>query len=204
MEDYNLFKIPLPVTGPGFETLDYLPPGLYEMRIDEEETSLPGEIQNYNVRFEERRMADIMAFDDGREDEKAFYAVAAVSDIIDRFYRTFVGPWIRMGVNAQTAEMNQWLHPLRMSRYAFSDINPLECPPPIALFWGENDPILPVKHGRAMLSRSNGITLTTCKKCRHFPHLDAGPAFAHDLKQFLLDPRRPSASFFKSENRKIW
>jgi poly(3-hydroxyalkanoate) synthetase len=110
------------------DLLDYLPPGLYEMRIEEKETPLPGGIKDYNVRFEERQLADIMAFDDGREDEKAFYAVAAISDINDRFYRAFASPLVRMVTNAQTAEMNKWLHPLRMSRYGFSDLNPFMLP----------------------------------------------------------------------------
>ncbi|MEE4357656.1 MAG: DUF3141 domain-containing protein [Desulfococcaceae bacterium] len=110
------------------DMLDYLPPGLYEMRIDEEETSLPGGIRNYNVRFEERQMEDIMALDDGREDEKAFYTVAAVSNINESFYQTFLSPLVRMVSNEQTAEIKHWLHPLRMSRYGFSDLNPFMLP----------------------------------------------------------------------------
>lgn len=62
--------------------------------------------------------------------------------------------------------------------------------PPIALFWGENDPILPVKHGRSMLTQSTGITLTTYPKCGHFPQLDIASTFADDLIAFLLDPNR--------------
>jgi tellurite resistance protein len=98
------------------------------MRIDETETSLPGGIKDYNVRFEERRMEDIMSLDDGRDDEKAFYTVAAVSDINDKLYQTFVGPWVRMVSNERTAEIKHWLHPLRMSRYGFSDLNPFMLP----------------------------------------------------------------------------
>lgn len=63
--------------------------------------------------------------------------------------------------------------------------------PPMALFWGENDPILPVKHGRSIIAQSTGIILTTYPKCGHFPQLDIAPTFAHDLKKFLLDPNRP-------------
>lgn len=63
--------------------------------------------------------------------------------------------------------------------------------PPIALFWGEDDPILPIKHGHSMLAQSTGLTLTTYPKCGHFPQLDMALTFAHDLKAFLCDPVRP-------------
>jgi pimeloyl-ACP methyl ester carboxylesterase len=63
--------------------------------------------------------------------------------------------------------------------------------PPMALFWGEKDSILPVKHGRAVLAQSTGITLTTYPKCGHFPQLDVASTFAHDLREFFLDPYRP-------------
>ena len=75
--------------------------------------------------------------------------------------------------------------------------------PPIALFWGEKDPILPIKHGRSMVAESTGITLTTYMKCGHFPHLVASNVFAHDLKTFLQDPYRPPATFcFKTKKHK--
>ena len=65
--------------------------------------------------------------------------------------------------------------------------------PPIALFWGEDDPILPMKHGRSMVAQAIGITLTTYPECGHFPQLDIASTFAGDLKKFLLDPDRPFA-----------
>jgi pimeloyl-ACP methyl ester carboxylesterase len=67
--------------------------------------------------------------------------------------------------------------------------------PPMALFWGENDPILPVKHGRSIMAQSTGITLTTYPKCGHFPQLDIALIFANDLIKFFRDPNRPFARF---------
>ncbi len=60
--------------------------------------------------------------------------------------------------------------------------------PPVALFWGEKDPIIPIRHGREMAKRSGNIALTTYTKCGHYPHLDAPDAFATDLLAFLSDP----------------
>ena len=65
--------------------------------------------------------------------------------------------------------------------------------PPIALFWGDKDPIIPFSHGRSVASRSIGITLNTYKGCGHYPQLDYPEAFARDLTEFLMDPDRPPA-----------
>ncbi|MFO7559534.1 MAG: hypothetical protein R6X10_11945 [Desulfobacterales bacterium] len=61
----------------------------------------------------------------------------------------------------------------------------------MALFWGEKDSILPVKHGRTVLAQSTGITLTTYPTFGHFPQLDVESTFDHDLRGLLLDPYRP-------------
>jgi pimeloyl-ACP methyl ester carboxylesterase len=65
--------------------------------------------------------------------------------------------------------------------------------PPIALFWGEDDPIIPLKHGRDTVKVSSGVTLTTYPSSGHFPHLDVPSEFARDLQAFLNDPHRPPA-----------
>ncbi len=103
------------------EMLDYLKPGLYEMVITEDAAG-DGE---YNVAFAERDMDDILDLDDGLAEEEAFRPVAAVSRFNDRLYQTFASPWVRLAVNEWTAEVVRQLHPLRMQRYMFSDLNPL-------------------------------------------------------------------------------
>lgn len=106
--------------------IEHLWPGLYEMIIDEGEHE--SGLGDYKVRFEERTMDDIRALDDGFEDERDFPAVAAVSEINDNIYRTLLRPWIRPWITDQTAEIMRQLHPLRVKRYAFSDLNPLMWP----------------------------------------------------------------------------
>lgn len=66
-------------------------------------------------------------------------------------------------------------------------------PPPMALFWGEKDPIIPLQHAKDLLQHSSGITLQTYPRCGHFPHLDAPQAFAQDLLAFLSDHQRAAA-----------
>ncbi len=65
--------------------------------------------------------------------------------------------------------------------------------PPIAMFWGEKDPIIPLRHGREAFAGYAGVTLTIYPGVGHFPFLDAPADFARDLRAFLSDPDRPSA-----------
>jgi tellurite resistance protein len=82
---------------------------------------LPG---NYLVRFEERSVQDILALDDGREDEAAFEVAARISEVNEGLYDTFVSPWLRMFANDATAEALRMMHPLRLERLMISDMNP--------------------------------------------------------------------------------
>ncbi len=107
-----------------FDMLNYLPPGLYEMQI-EEDPETPGE---YAVRYVEKHVDDIMAMDDGLEDEKAFLVVRQLSEATDLLYRSLVSPWVRLAVPAAAAETLRQLHPLRVQRYLFSDLNPWMIP----------------------------------------------------------------------------
>ena len=102
--------------------IDLLPPGLYEMVIEDQEPNALG--RDFKVRFEERSLADISALDDGREDEKIFDVIAEVSHANNAVYETSVGPLVRMWSNEFTAEWMRQLHPLRMSRYLWSDLTP--------------------------------------------------------------------------------
>jgi pimeloyl-ACP methyl ester carboxylesterase len=74
--------------------------------------------------------------------------------------------------------------------------------PPMALFWGDKDPVIPVRHGRKTVARSEGITLTVYKGCGHFVSLDEPARFAADLMQFLSDPDRMGARIRPSGRRK--
>ncbi len=65
--------------------------------------------------------------------------------------------------------------------------------PPIAIFWGDKDPVIPVRHGRDAVARAQGMTLTVYEGCGHFVHLDRPDRFAKDLTGFLLNPHaRPA------------
>ncbi|MGM0760601.1 MAG: DUF3141 domain-containing protein [Thermodesulfobacteriota bacterium] len=108
------------------ELIRYLPPGLYEMVIEDRQDTndLPG----YLVRFEERSLDDLIKTERRTQSIPSFQAVAAVSRANDNIYRSFVRPWVRMASNEFSAELLRQLHPLRLQRYALSDLNPLLAP----------------------------------------------------------------------------
>jgi hypothetical protein len=90
-------------------------------------------VGDYDVRFEERGMEDLIALnedsDEMAQNDADFSRVAAVSKMNDSVYNTFFSPWVRMFSNPVTAEILRQLHPLRVNKYLFSDrINPFMRP----------------------------------------------------------------------------
>lgn len=112
------------------KSVEALPPGLYGMHI-EEQRGPDGKVQ-YSVDFEEHRVEDIAErlnrFE--RLDEKPFEAVAAVSELNQRAYELLARPLVKAVANEASARAARNLHPLRVERWAFSEVNP-------ALFWIE-------------------------------------------------------------------
>lgn len=113
-------------------TLDHielLPPGLYEMEIREDPDPPPGGCP-YQVTLYDREVEDILAAVGGRGDEARFHIVDQVSGLNERAYDLFVSPWVRAWVTPASAQLLRDLHPLRVSRYGFSDLNPALWPLP--------------------------------------------------------------------------
>ncbi|MCG8444129.1 MAG: DUF3141 domain-containing protein [Hyphomicrobiales bacterium] len=104
------------------KTIEALAPGLYEMVL--EDVIGEGLDTRFVVSFQERTMADILELDDSREDERAFAAVARLSELGAEFYDLFVRPVVQGAVTPQSAEMLRQFHPMRMQRSLLSDQNP--------------------------------------------------------------------------------
>ncbi len=106
------------------KSIESLPPGLYGMQIHDVK-GRDGKVE-YEVTFVERQLEDIVArlnrFE--RNDEKPFEAVAALSDFNQRAYELFAQPFVQSLGNEVTAKVSRQLHPLRVQRWAFSDLNP--------------------------------------------------------------------------------
>ena len=99
------------------KTIEALAPGLYEMKIGKEDGV-------YTVSFEARTIDDILALDDGREEEEEFAAVAQLSEWATKTYELTMRPFVQSMVTPEIAEAGRVMHPMRTQRYLFSGANP--------------------------------------------------------------------------------
>ena len=107
------------------ESIEALPPGLYAMQINERKNAQGGTV--YEVEFFERQLEEVLSrlntYD--REDEKAFTAVADISEFNQRAYELFARPFVQAMANDELADLMRTWHPLRAQRWLISDKNPL-------------------------------------------------------------------------------
>jgi hypothetical protein len=121
--------------------IEALPPGLYEMKIDNPTADPDCGHDAYSVRFEERRIEDLRF----PENRAAFRRVAELSTQVDALYSATLGKWIEATSTPLSAQLLEWLHPMRFSRYAFAtDFNPwLRAFAPIAASIAQNRHAVP-------------------------------------------------------------
>ena len=109
------------------DVIDCLSPGLYEMVIAPRPADVPADgfvTGDWIARFEARSLDDIRAL--GRnspDDDRAFAAVARLSELNLSIYRTFMQPLVRALANQPAADLTQALDPLRLSYTIFADRN---------------------------------------------------------------------------------
>ena len=91
------------------EMLDELPPGLYEIVIEQRpKHGVPQDLDRdtYTVRFETRTVDDIRALNpDRRTEESLFSTVKQVSEINEQLYERVCGPMVRALSNEATARL---------------------------------------------------------------------------------------------------
>ena len=106
------------------ESIEVLPPGLYGMDI--KETTGSGNTASYEVEFVEYSLEDVMdrLNRHKRIDEKPFEAVEALSEFNQRAYELLAQPLVQSFSNELAAQLQQKFHPLRVQRWAISDMNP--------------------------------------------------------------------------------
>lgn len=97
--------------------IEALPPGLYEMKIDNPSGDPDCRDGGYAVHFEAREVCDIRF---PRQDD-AFERVRDLSERNEAFYSTFVSPWVQTLTTPWSAALLETLHPMRTSRHLLSE-----------------------------------------------------------------------------------
>jgi len=117
------------------KSIEALPPGVYGMEILENKEA-DGRVV-YDVQFVEHRLEEVAERLNRfkRVDEKPFQAVEKISEFNQPAYELFARPLIKAMANEPAAKLSRDLHPLRVQRWAISDLNPwLACLGPAAAF----------------------------------------------------------------------
>jgi len=104
--------------------IEALPPGLYQMKIDNPTGDPDCRKPAFTVAFESREVADIGEV----HPTDMLRNVAQVSRIAEAAYGIFWGPWLRAWTTPASAEALRGLHPMRWGRLMFSErYNPWIC-----------------------------------------------------------------------------
>ena len=81
--------------------------------------------------------------------------------------------------------------------------------PPIAVFWGDRDAVIPFSHAEALARSVEGVYVTRFDGCGHYPHHEKPEAFVDALLEFLNWPHlQPSlasrvSAHPRSDQRKL-
>ena len=136
--------------------------------------------------------------------------LASIPGVVERFGQPFMAPGTQIALNAaggaysrdeigQLAAMNaipgsarafarsvrdviDWRGQHRHFLDRAQEVGEL---PPVALFWGDADAVIPVAHGIQAASVLSGSSLTRFPGCGHFPHRQEPHRFAGALAEFL-------------------
>jgi pimeloyl-ACP methyl ester carboxylesterase len=65
--------------------------------------------------------------------------------------------------------------------------------PPIAVFWGDRDTMIPIAHGNAFAESAEGVLFKPFPGCSHYLHHDKPDLFVETLREFLDTPTVPPA-----------
>ena len=171
--------------------IERLAPGLYEMKIINPTGDPDCRKRQYAVRFEPREVADVR-FDYPRA---AFERARAVSERNEALYRTWLSPWIRAAANPLSALAQKWMHPMRVSRYVFSErVSPAMAGlAASAAYWPAtprgSSPENPWMRTEAALARVVSLGLDEYRRSRDFAYeslffaLYGAPHFPPNLKE---------------------
>lgn len=73
-------------------------------------------------------------------------------------------------------------------RTFFERAHEIDVLPPIAVFWGDRDTMIPAAHGRAFAAQTAGVTFRVFSGCGHYLHCEQTDEFVASLQAFLDEP----------------
>jgi hypothetical protein len=113
------------------DLIETLPPGLYEMTIEDKRPEMRAAQlipDRYVTNFTRRSVEKLQELCGDRSGEHPFEVVRRVSEMNTGLYREVMAPAVRAMSSEPTAQLARRLHPLRMQRWALSDLNPFMWP----------------------------------------------------------------------------
>jgi pimeloyl-ACP methyl ester carboxylesterase len=70
--------------------------------------------------------------------------------------------------------------------------------PPMALYWGTRDRVIPARQARAVLARMEGVHFAEFDACGHFPHRERAARFVEMLTAFADAPQAPPVKLVRA------
>ncbi len=139
--------------------------------------------------------------------------MCAIANTVERMGQPFMAPFTRIGMrlaeggyDREDIELLAWMNAMPGTARAFArtvkDVidwrgqrrhflehaHQVAELPPIAIFWGDHDRVIPSRHGTTMLDMVAGAKLTHFDDCGHFPHRQHAASFVGHLEAFLDAP----------------
>jgi len=139
--------------------------------------------------------------------------LASIPLVVERLGQPFMGPCTRLALratgdmitredaarlsamNAQSGSARAFARTVRdvidwrgQRRSFFQRAEELPALPPIAVFWGDRDGIIPISHAEALAKSVDGVRVTRFEGCGHYPHHQKPDVFVDSLRDFLEAP----------------
>lgn len=83
-------------------------------------------------------------------------------------------------------------------RRFFERADEIQSLPPLGLFWGEQDPVIPISHAIEAAALLEGAVLARFSACGHFPHREQPERFVEALEAFLDRPLSGSSAVLQT------
>jgi pimeloyl-ACP methyl ester carboxylesterase len=159
-----------------------------------------------------RRLALVSSGGLGREITHSL-RLASIPLVVERLGQPFMGPCTRLALkatgdvisgedvarlsalNAQSGSARAFARTVRdiidwrgQRRTFFQRAAELAALPPIAVFWGDRDAVIPISHAEALAKAVDGVSVTRFEGCGHYPHHEKPDLFVDALRDFLETP----------------